>query len=95
MKKFVLMTIGFSEPTPDIMNAWMKWFKSIESNIVEQVGLSNGKEITKTGVTGLPMDQNAITGYLVVNAKNMDEALKMAESCPMVTGTKVYEIRSH
>ena len=39
MKKFVLLTIGFTEPTPEVMEPWMKWFKSIETRIVEQVGL--------------------------------------------------------
>ena len=95
MKKFVLMTIGFTEPTPEIMQDWMLWFKSIEKNIVEQVGLSFGKELTKNGISDLSMDQNAITGYLVVNAENMEEAIRLAQGCPMVTSTKVYEARSH
>ena len=46
MKKFVLLTIGFTEPTPEVMEPWMKWFKSIETRIVEQVGLRYGREVT-------------------------------------------------
>jgi hypothetical protein len=95
MKKFVLITIGFTQPTPEIMEAWMKWFKSIEDKIVEQVGLGNGKEVTKNGIKDLPMDLDAITGYLAINAENIDEAVKIAESCPMITSTLVYEVRSH
>jgi hypothetical protein len=95
MKKFVLLTIGFTQPTPEIMELWMEWFKSIEDKIIEQVGLGNGREVTKNRVTELPMDKDAITGYLVINAENIDEALKIAESCPMITSTKVYEVRSH
>ena len=95
MKKFVLMMIGFTQPTPEIMQSWMQWFKSIEDKIEDQVGLGNGKEVTKNGIKELPMDLDAITGYLVINAKDIDEAIKIAKSCPMITSTKVYEVRSH
>ena len=95
MKKFVLITIGFTQPTPKIMQAWMQWFKSIEDKIVDQIGFSSGKEVKKNGIIELPMDKDAITGYLVINAENTDEAIKIAQSCPMITSTKVYEARSH
>jgi len=35
MKKIVLLTIGFTHPTLEIMEQWMKWFKSIEEKIFE------------------------------------------------------------
>ena len=94
MKKYVFLTIGFTKPTPEIMEPWMKWFKSIEDKIVDQVGLRHGKEVTQNDITELPMDKNAITGFLVINAENMDEALKIAQSGPMITSTKVYELVS-
>ena len=92
MKKFVLLTIGFIQPTPEIMEQWMKWFKSIEEKIIDQVGLRNGKEVTKKGTTKLHMDKEAITGYIVINAENMDEAIQIAQSSPMITSTKIYEV---
>ena len=92
MKKFVLLTIGFTKPTPEIMEPWMKWFKSIEDKIVDQIGLRNGKEVTENSMTDLPMDLEAITGFLVINAENMEEALRIAQSGPMITSTKVYEL---
>ena len=94
MKKFVLLTIGFTQPTPEIMEPWMKWFKIIEDKIVDQVGLRFGKEVTKEDVSELKMDKDAITGYLVITAENMDEALEIAQSGPMITSTKVYEMIS-
>ena len=92
MKKFVLLTIGFTQPTPEIMEQWMKWFKSIEEKIIDQVGLRNGKEVTKKGITTLHMDKDAITGYIVINAENMDKAIQIAQSSPMITSTKIYEV---
>lgn len=35
MKKFVFLTYGFEQPTPEIMEAWGKWMESIKDNIVE------------------------------------------------------------
>jgi transcription antitermination factor NusG len=94
MKKFVLLTIGFTQPTQAIMEAWNEWFKSIGDNMVDQVGLRNGKEVTKNDIVDLQMDENAITGYIVVNVENMEEALEIARNCPMITSTKVYELIS-
>jgi hypothetical protein len=36
MKNFVFLTYGFEKPTPEIMEAWGKWFESIRDRIVEQ-----------------------------------------------------------
>ena len=95
MKKFALLTVGFEKPTSEIMNAWMSWFQNIQDNIDEQVGFMNGKEITKTGMRDLPMDLNAITGCLFIKAKDMEEAVNIARGCPLITSTRVYEIRNH
>jgi len=82
MKKFVLVTVGFEIPTPDEMQKWMQWFQSIGDKMVNQVGLMNGKEVTKDGVTDLVMDTSALTGFLTINAESMDEAVKIAQACP-------------
>jgi transcription antitermination factor NusG len=91
MKKFVLIMIGFTQPTQEIMESWTKWFKSIEDKMIERSGLSNGIEVTKNSITELPMDKDAITGYVVINAENKDEAKKIAQNCPMITSVKIYE----
>lgn len=93
MKKFVLLTVGFSEPNEEMMKAWMEWFGSIREKIVEQVGLWNGREVTEDEVTALAMDKDAITGYLVIHAESIEEAQDIAKACPMITSTKVYEVR--
>lgn len=93
MKKFALFTIGFTQPTEEMMQQWMAWFESIGDLIVEQVGLKAGKEVTKDSIVDLPMDESAITGYLVITAESMEAALEIAKRCPMITSTKVYELR--
>ena len=91
MKKFVLITVGFTQPTPDLMEKWMKWFQSIGNRMVDQKGLMNGREVTPDGVTELPMDLQALTGYLVIEAENIEEVEDIAKACPMITRTLVYE----
>lgn len=56
MKKFALITIGFTQPTKEIMASWMQWFKSIDDKIVDHIGLMIGNEVTRTGVKEMPMD---------------------------------------
>ncbi len=91
MKKFVLITVGFEKPTPEIMKEWMAWFQSIGDRIVDQIGLMNGTEVTKEGMKDLEMDKNALTGYLVIKAENKEEAIEIAKKCPMISSTLVYE----
>ncbi len=96
MKKFVFLFIRYTQPTPEIMQSWMQWIKSVEDKVVDMGnGLGQGKEITKNGTIDLPMDLNAITAYMVFNADNINEAEKIAQSCPMITSVKVYEVRSN
>ena len=93
MKKFVLLSYGFKTPTPEIMAAWNKWFEAIKGNIVEMAGFGGGVEISKAGTRTLPMDLEAITGFVIINAKDLTDAQKMAASNPYITSIRVYEVR--
>lgn len=93
MKKFVLVSYGFKTPTPEIMTAWSKWFESIKGNIVEMAMFGGGVEISRSGTKTLAMDLEAITGFVIVNAKDLAEAQKMAASNPYITSIRVYEVR--
>ncbi len=95
MKKFVLIHVGYETPTKEIMDAWMKWFGSIKEHIVDNGNpFGPGMEITSAGVKQLQHDKGAITGYTIINAESMDEAVKLAKSCPIITSMRVYEAMS-
>ena len=95
MKKFVVFHFGFETPTPEIMDAWSKWFESIGDKIVDPGSpLGNGREISRSGTKELPMGLESLTGYTVINAASIDEAEKIAKSCPMITSVRVYEAMS-
>ena len=48
MKKFMILHFGFKQPTPEIMDSWGKWFKSIADKQVDQGGFAGGREISKS-----------------------------------------------
>ena len=95
MKKFVFMHFGYEPPTPEIMEAWNKWFASLGDRIVDPGSpLGHGHEITHEGTRELNMDENALTGYTVIQAESMAEAEKLAQDCPIITSMRVYEAMS-
>ncbi len=94
MKKFVILQNGYVTPTDEIMEAYGKWFGSIQDKIVDMSTLGKGREITKSGTSKLSMDLESTTGFLIINAEDMDEALKIAESSPIITNVRVYEAMS-
>ncbi|MFA9561833.1 MAG: YciI family protein [Nitrospirota bacterium] len=95
MKKFILLPYGYETPTQEIMDAWNNWFASIGDRMVDQGGpCGAGREITKTGTKELPLDKEALTGYLIIKAEDIDEAEKIAKDCPIITSIRVYEAMS-
>lgn len=94
MKKFVFLSYGYKTPTEEIMDAWNNWFASLGDKLVDSVGLGAGREITHNGTKELSLDLEAVTGYLIINAEDMDEAEKIAKDCPIITSIRVYEARS-
>lgn len=93
MKKYMLLHFGFIKPTPQIMEQWQKWFESIADIQVDQGGFMGGREISKEGSKDLPWDMESITSFNIIQAKNLDEAEKIAQSNPFITSIRIYEIR--
>jgi len=63
MKRFMLLHFGFEKPTPEIMEAWGKWFESIADRQVAQGGFAGGREISTEGTRELSWGMDSITGY--------------------------------
>lgn len=92
MKKFVFIYVGFDEPTPEMMEAWGKWFESFGDNMVDSGNpFGPGREISQGETKELPLGSDSISGYTIINAENMDEAAKIAQGCPTIKGIRVYE----
>ena len=95
MKKFVFLTYGYETPTKEIEEAWGKWFASIGDKMVDGGSpLGPGREISHTGTKELPLGMESLTGYCIINADNIDDAVKIAQGCPIITSVRVYEAMS-
>lgn len=93
MKKFLYLHLGFEQPTPEIMARWREWFASIADRQIDQAGFAGGKEISAEGVSDLGWDADAITGYNVIEAEDLDEAVALARSNPFIKAIRIYELR--
>jgi hypothetical protein len=93
VKKFCLLHFGFETPTAEIMKAWGEWFESIADRTVDQGGFSGAREISSDGIKDLPMGMDSITGYNIIEAESLDEAVEIAKSNPFIASIRVYEIR--
>ena len=94
MKKFMLLHVGFEQPTPEVMKAWETWLASISSRQIDQGGFAGGREITRDGTRDLPWDREAMTGYNIIEAESLDAAERIARSNPFISGIRIYELRS-
>ena len=95
LKIYMLLTYGFEKPTPEIMQAWGHWFEEIKDRMVDEPGhFSSGREISKSGTKDLPLGMESITGYIMIQAENLDEAEKLASTNPYIHSIRVYEIMS-
>jgi hypothetical protein len=92
LKKFLLLTYGYETPTPEIQQAWGKWFSSIGNRMVDPGSpLGHGREFSHSGATDLPEGTEALTGYCIINADSFEEAETIAKDCPIITSIRVYE----
>lgn len=89
----MLLHFGFEQPTPEIMKAWQSWFELISEKQVDQGGFSGGREISREGTRDLPWDRECITGYNIIEAESLDDAVKLAQGNPFISSIRVYELR--
>ena len=92
MKMFMFLHYGFEKPTPEIMAAWGKWFESVGDKMTDFAHFPGGRETSDTGTKDLPLGGDSITGFCIINADSLDDAEKIAQSCPHIASTRVYEM---
>jgi hypothetical protein len=89
-----LLHYGYETPTKEIGEAWKKWFDTFGDKFVDSgTPFGTGIEIKAGETKHLAIDKEAITGYSIINTESMDEAEKIAKSCPSITSIRVYEGR--
>ncbi len=93
MKKFIFLYVGHTDnQTPEMNEAWGKWFQSFGDKIVDSGNpFGGGKQVSSEGTAELPLDLASITGYTIIQAESLEEAEEIAKGCPSVSGVRVYE----
>jgi hypothetical protein len=94
MKRYMLLHVGFEQPTQEIMTRWKAWFEAVAPQTVENVGLRASREISRDGVKDLGWDADSLTGYTIITAEDMDAAEALARSNPFITSIRIYELAS-
>jgi hypothetical protein len=98
MAKFVLMFHAGEtpeEPSPAVMDRWMAWFAELGDAVVD-MGAPFGASATiaSDGTPSEGSGPSPATGYTVIEAANLHDAVVMAKGCPgLSTGgsVKLYE----
>ena len=93
MSKFLFLYKGFVPPTPQIGQAWMDWFQAVGDRFVDSGNpIGAGVEVTPGGVEQLPTGTEALTGYSIVSVDDMEAAIELAKTNPMITSVVVHEL---
>ncbi|HVZ12484.1 MAG TPA: YciI family protein [Patescibacteria group bacterium] len=104
MKKFVFVYHGSdvdANASSEVMAAskdkWMAWFGTFHDKMVDGGNpfAPSGKSVTSKGVETVSAEMTPATGYTIINANSMDDAVEIAKGCPLAqenTGAvRVYE----
>lgn len=73
--------------------SWDKWFQDIKDKVVDR-----GAAAHSLGVAGNTSSQGNLeptTGYAVIEADSLDEAKRLASSCPIYAEGGVVEVARH
>jgi hypothetical protein len=89
MAKFLFAYYGGKMETDpqkqkESMEAWMKWFAGLGKAVVDAGNPTMpGKLVSKGGTKDISGD--AVTGYSIIQADNLDAALKIAKGSPQTS----------
>ena len=98
MAKVVLMFHGGEtpeQPSPEVMDRWMAWFASLGDAVIDMGSpFSGSATIASDGTPSPGAGPDPATGYTVIEAANLHDAVVLAKGCPGLVGggsVKLYE----
>ncbi|MEQ1901462.1 MAG: hypothetical protein ABL866_12095 [Devosia sp.] len=98
MTKYILAYHGGSMPqTPEdgakVMKAWNDWMGTLGKSLVDG-GNPTGKSriIAPGGKVAEGGGANAVSGYSIIEASNLDDAVELAKGCPQISAGGSIEI---
>jgi hypothetical protein len=96
MKKFLVLTYGFTTPTDEVKQAWGAWFAAAGPQLVDPGSpFGHGVELTTSGRTELNLESPApLVGYCILNAESLEAAEELVARMPIIESVRVYEASS-
>lgn len=93
MAKYLLLYLGGGMPeteeeTAAVMKAWETWYTKLGSAVVDPGNpfAPTAKSIASDGSMKDGPAGMMATGYTILQADSLDQAAKMAQSCPVLQG---------
>ena len=98
MSKFIFVYHGGSKPENEaevasVMDAWGQWFGSMGAAVVDggnPVGMSS--TVNSDGSVVGNGGANPVSGYSLVEASDIDDAVSKAKNCPILTAGGSVEV---
>jgi hypothetical protein len=98
MAKYLYVYHGGSHPesaeaVKEVMNAWGQWFGSLGSAVVDggnPVGASS--TVQSNGSVATDGGANPASGYSLIEASSLDDALAKAKGCPVLSAGGSVEV---
>lgn len=92
MKKYLLLMYGAMEPTPEAMAAMRAWFERIGDHIVDSGNpLGAAVEVTPAGARSLGPGDSPASGYTLLSAESLEEAIRLLDGCPVPGSVRLHE----
>ena len=93
MANYLLLYSGGSMPESEaeqaaVMQAWTNWFGQLGSALVDPGNPTTGqvKTIASDGTVSEGSELDMASGYSVIKADSLDEAVAKAKGCPVLQG---------
>jgi len=96
MKKFVVLSYGFTTPTDEVMQKWGAWFVSVAPYLLDPGDpFGHGVELTNEDRTELTLESpSPLVGYCILNAEDLEHAESLVSTMPIIDSVRIYEASS-
>ena len=76
-------TIGQAEGPQHHPDNWNAWFDGLGAALLDRGALSHGSVEVPTRLIGPKLSSSALSGYAIISATDFNDAVRLAESCPI------------
>lgn len=87
MERFLLVYRGSPSGTPEAgqhdQQRWANWFESLGAQVLDRGSLTHASVDIDTRLAGPKSSSSSLAGYSVLAAQDFNEAVTLAEQCPI------------